>query len=77
MGFILEKPCLSLYQTALEQQKDQPKEPEFDTGTIDWEGTKRGRTGWQRWVRPVLMGLSLLAVLLIILLLAWYGLLPI
>ena len=58
-------------------EKDQPKEPEFDTGTIDWEGTKRGRTGWQRWVRPVLMGLSLLAVLLIILLLAWYGLLPI
>jgi len=28
-------------------------------------------------VRPVLMGLTLLAILLTILLLAWYGLLPV
>lgn len=55
----------------------QPGESEFDTGTIDWEGVKRGRTGWRRWVRPVLMGLTLLAILLSILLLAWYGLLPV
>ena len=56
---------------------EEPEEAEFDTGTIDWEGTKKGRTGWRRWVRPVLMGLTLLAILLTILLLAWYGLLPI
>jgi len=48
-----------------------------DYGTIDWSGTgRKSRTGWRRWVRPVLMGLALLASLLIIVMLAWYGLLP-
>jgi hypothetical protein len=57
--------------------KGQPDETAYDTGTIDWEGVKQGRRGWRRWVRPVLMGLSLLAILLVIVLLAWYGLIPV
>ncbi len=35
------------------------------------------RRGWRRWVRPVLFGLFVLAVVLVALLLAWYGLLPV
>jgi hypothetical protein len=38
---------------------------------------KGGRRGWRRWVRPVLFGLLILAVVLSCVLLAWYGLLPI
>jgi hypothetical protein len=35
------------------------------------------RRGWRRWVRPVLFGLFVLAVVLTCLLLAWYDLLPV
>jgi hypothetical protein len=35
------------------------------------------RRGWRRWVRPVLFGLFVLAIVLTCLLLAWYGLLPV
>lgn len=42
----------------------------------DWPQKGR-RRGWRRWVRPVLFGLFILAVVLGCVLLAWYGLLPI
>jgi hypothetical protein len=41
----------------------------------DWP--QKGRRGWRRWIRPVLFGLFVLAVVLTCLLLAWWGLLPI
>lgn len=41
------------------------------------EWPQKSRRGWRRWVRPVLFGLFVLAVVLTCVLLAWYGLLPI
>jgi hypothetical protein len=38
---------------------------------------KASRRGWRRWVRPILFGLLVLAIVLTCVLLAWFGLLPI
>jgi hypothetical protein len=44
----------------------------------DAEWPQKGRRrGWRRWVRPLLFGLLVLAVVLICVLLAWFGLLPV
>lgn len=44
----------------------------------DAEWPQKGRRrGWRRWIRPILFGLIILATVLVCLLLAWYGLLPV
>ena len=42
----------------------------------EWPQTGR-RRGWRRWVRPVLFGLVILATVMVALLLAWFGMLPV
>jgi hypothetical protein len=61
------------------QSKQSKSEQTFEEAQIEWgsAGAVKGRRGWRRWIRPLLLGLTLLAITLVVIALAWFGLLPV